>query len=67
MAALGVRWLRPEVRAALNGTRRDAIRALLANPLCTSLPQTEAMYDEMAHAHGAFLPERLLPETSPTA
>jgi 6-phospho-beta-glucosidase len=53
--------------AAWNGTRRDAIRALLANPLCTSLPQTEAMYDEMAHVHGAFLPERLLPETSPTA
>ena len=53
--------------AAWNGTRHDAIRALLANPLCTSLPKTEAMYDEMAHAHRAFLPDRLLPGTSPPA
>lgn len=53
--------------AAWSGTRRDAIRALLANPLCTSLPKTEAMYDEMAHAHRAFLPQRLLPATSPNA
>jgi 6-phospho-beta-glucosidase len=50
--------------AAWNGTRREAIQALMANPLCTSLPKTEAMYDEMAHAHRAFLPERLLPGTS---
>lgn len=53
--------------AAWNGTRRNAIQALLANPLCTSLPKTEAMYDEMAHAHRAFLPQRLLPTTSPSA
>jgi 6-phospho-beta-glucosidase len=46
--------------AAWNGTRRDAIQALMANPLCTSLPATEAMYDELAAAHRAFLPERLL-------
>jgi 6-phospho-beta-glucosidase len=50
--------------AAWGGTRRDAIHALLANPLCTSLPKTEAMYDELAHAHRTFLPERLLPITS---
>jgi 6-phospho-beta-glucosidase len=50
--------------AAWSGTRREAIQALLANPLCTSLPKTEAMYDEMAHAHRAFLPDRLLPAAS---
>jgi 6-phospho-beta-glucosidase len=47
--------------AAWSGTRREAVQALLANPLCTSLPQTEAMYDEMAVAHREYLPERLLP------
>lgn len=47
-------------RAAWGGTRREAIQALLANPLCTSLPKTEAMYDEMAAIHRDHLPERLL-------
>lgn len=50
-------------RAAWSGRRRDAIQALLANPLCTSLPRTEAMYDEMAGAHREFLPERLIGNT----
>ena len=46
--------------AAWQGTRRDAIRALAANPLCVSLPLAETIYDEMAAAHRAYLPERLL-------
>ena len=46
--------------AAWHGTRREAIQALLANPLSPSLPKTEAMYDELAAAHQAYLPERLL-------
>lgn len=46
--------------AAWKGTRRDAIRALAANPLCFSLRKAEAIYDEMAAAHKAYLPERLL-------
>ena len=46
--------------AAWNGTRRDAIRALLSNPLCSSLPTAEAIYDELATAHREHLPERLL-------
>ena len=54
-------------QAAWSGTRMDAIRALLANPLCTSLPKTEALYDEMAVAHRAYLPGRLLPDTGPPA
>lgn len=47
-------------QAAWGGTRRDAIRALLANPLCMDLAQVEPMYDELANAHRAHLPERLL-------
>jgi 6-phospho-beta-glucosidase len=46
--------------AAWSGDRRKAFRALLANPLCMSLPKVEALYDEMAAAHREHLPERLL-------
>jgi 6-phospho-beta-glucosidase len=47
-------------QAAWGGDRRAAIQALLANPLCRTLSTVEAMYDEMAAAHRAYLPERLL-------
>ena len=53
--------------ASWSGTRRGAIQALLANPLCTSLPKTEALYDEMAAAHRAYLPERLLRDSGSSA
>jgi len=46
--------------AAWCGTRRDAIRALTSNPLVRTLPRAEAIYDEMAAAHRAYLPDRLL-------
>jgi 6-phospho-beta-glucosidase len=46
--------------AAWYGTRRDAIRALVANPLVQTLDKAERIYDEMAHAHRAHLPDRLL-------
>jgi 6-phospho-beta-glucosidase len=46
--------------AAWIGTRRDAIAALAANPLVPGLRIAEEMYDEMAAAHAAYLPERLL-------
>lgn len=46
--------------AAWHGTRRDGIRALLANPLSRSLARAEALYDDLAAAHRALLPERLL-------
>jgi len=46
--------------AAWDGTRQDGIRALVANPLVRSLPVAEALYDELAAAHRAYLPERLL-------
>ncbi|MCE7987014.1 MAG: glycoside hydrolase [Caldilinea sp. CFX5] len=45
---------------AWSGTRREAIQALASNPLCFSLQKAETIYDEMAAAHRAYLPERLL-------
>ncbi len=47
-------------KAAWNGNRADAIRALVANPLVPDLLVAEELYDEMAYAHRAYLPERLL-------
>ncbi len=46
--------------AAWDGDRAAAIRALVANPLVRDLPIAEALYDEMAAAHRAYLPDRLL-------
>jgi 6-phospho-beta-glucosidase len=46
--------------AAWSGTRIDAMRALASNPLVLSLCKAEALYDDMAAAHRAYLPERLL-------
>ena len=46
--------------AAWSGTRRDAVAALAGHPLVLSLPRAEAIYDEMAAAHRAWLPDRLL-------
>jgi 6-phospho-beta-glucosidase len=46
--------------AAWHGTRRDAIQALLANPLVDDLRVAEELYDELAAAHAAYLPDRLL-------
>jgi 6-phospho-beta-glucosidase len=46
--------------AAWRGTRADGVRALCANPLVRTLPKAEAIYDEMAAAHRAHLPERLV-------
>jgi 6-phospho-beta-glucosidase len=46
--------------AAWSGTRLDAIRALAANPLVQSVVKAEAIYDELAAAHRALLPDRLL-------
>jgi len=46
--------------AAWKGSRKDAIRALAANPLVLSMTKATAMYDEMAAALRQYLPERLL-------
>ena len=47
-------------RVAWEGNRREGIQALASNPLVLSLTKAEAIYDEMAAAHAAYLPERLL-------
>jgi 6-phospho-beta-glucosidase len=46
--------------AAWDGTRRDAIQALLANPLCRNLDKVAPVYDALAAAHRQYLPERLM-------
>jgi 6-phospho-beta-glucosidase len=46
--------------AAWSGNRADGIRALASNPLVFNLPKATAVYDELAAAHRAYLPERLL-------
>jgi 6-phospho-beta-glucosidase len=46
--------------AAWCGRRKDAIQALASNPLVLSSEKAEKIYDEMAAALKAYLPERLL-------
>jgi 6-phospho-beta-glucosidase len=47
--------------AAWSGDARDAVRALAAHPLVRSIDLAEQLYAEMAEAHRAHLPARLLP------
>ncbi|HEV2661040.1 MAG TPA: hypothetical protein VGU68_10590 [Ktedonobacteraceae bacterium] len=47
-------------QVALWGTRKDAIKALAANPLVLSYKKAELVYDTMAAAHTRYLPERLV-------
>jgi 6-phospho-beta-glucosidase len=46
--------------AAWGGTRQDGLRALAMHPFVRSLDVAEKLYGELAAAHEAFLPERLL-------
>jgi 6-phospho-beta-glucosidase len=46
--------------AAWSGGRREALVALTSHPLVGSLPLAERLFDELAAAHRAWLPERLL-------
>ncbi|WP_020574672.1 hypothetical protein [Actinopolymorpha alba] len=48
-------------KAAWEGDKHDGIRALAAHPLVPSLPVAEELYTELAYAHAAYLPSRLLP------
>lgn len=48
-------------KAGWEGDAQDGIRALAAHPLVPSLTVAEELYAEMAHAHAAHLPDRLLP------
>ena len=46
--------------AAWDGGRADAVRALVAHPFVPTLAVAEELYDDLAHANAAFLPDRLL-------
>lgn len=46
--------------AAWEGGRADAVRALVAHPFVPTLAVAEELYDDLAHANAAYLPERLL-------
>ena len=46
--------------AAWEGDRTDAIRALCANPLVRTQERARSLYGELAAAHAAYLPARLL-------
>ncbi len=46
--------------AAWDGGRADAVRALVAHPFVPTLAVAEELYDDLAHANAAYLPERLL-------
>jgi 6-phospho-beta-glucosidase len=48
-------------RAAWEGDWRDGVRALAAHPLVPTLPIAQRLYAELAHAHAAQLPARLVP------
>jgi 6-phospho-beta-glucosidase len=45
--------------AAWCGSRHQAVQALVSNPLVRTLPLAQTLYDELAAAHRAHLPERL--------
>jgi len=45
------------VEAALHGSRDDAIRALMANPLIVDVDAAKACFDEMLEAHKDYLPQ----------
>lgn len=47
--------------AASSGDARDAVQTLSAHPLVRSIDLAERLYAEMAEAHRAQLPERLVP------
>ncbi len=47
--------------AAWSGDATDGMRALAAHPLVRSLDRAERLYAELAHAHAAHLPARLVP------
>ena len=45
--------------AAWDGSRQDAVQALVSNPLVRTLPLAQTLYDELARVHRDHLPERL--------
>jgi 6-phospho-beta-glucosidase len=50
-------WESATVKAAVSGSRKDAILALMQNPLVPDFPTAVALVDEMMEAHKEFLPQ----------
>ena len=50
-------WESATVKAAVSGSRKDAILALLQNPLVPDYPTAVALVDEMMEAHKQYLPQ----------
>ena len=50
-------WESATVKAAVSGSRKDAILAMLQNPLIPDFPTAVAITDEMLVAHKQYLPQ----------
>ena len=50
-------WESAVVRAAVSGERRDAVLAMLNNPLVPDFPTAVKLVDEMLEAHKSYLPQ----------
>ncbi len=50
-------WESAVVQAAVSGSRRDAVLAMLQNPLVPDYPTAVKLVDEMLEAHKTFLPQ----------
>ncbi|MDR0448588.1 MAG: hypothetical protein LBH07_07955, partial [Treponema sp.] len=49
------------VRAAVNGSRADALAALMVHPLIGDYQKAKTVFDEMALANAEYLPKGLIP------
>jgi 6-phospho-beta-glucosidase len=50
-------WESAVVKAAVSGSRRDAVLAMLQNPLVPDYPTAVKLVDEMLEAHKVYLPQ----------
>ena len=50
-------WESATVQAGVSGSRRDAVLAMLQNPLVPDYPTAVKLVDEMLEAHKAYLPQ----------
>lgn len=50
-------WESATVQAGVSGSRRDAVLAMLQNPLVPDYPTAVKLADEMIEAHKAYLPQ----------
>ena len=50
-------WESATVKAAVSGSRKDAVLAMLQNPLVPDYPTAVALVDDLLEAHKEFLPQ----------